>query len=337
MTTAVATGASAPAARTTAGERLDYLDGWRGLAISLVLAAHFLPAGDVIDSGRFGVDVFFCLSGFLMSNILFVKRTPLPLFYKRRISRILPVFLLFVAVSFGAYWAATGTISWTELASTAAFLRTYIPATPPLWQAEIPLGHLWSLNAEEHCYVFLSLIASIAFLRRREGWILAAAGVLAIVIHVLYIKVPRFEPPSADLGTEVVASHLLISAGYFLERHRLRRFVKPWMPVVALICAGATYTDLAPWWSDMLLSPFLLAFAINHLADAPAAFRGALATPPLRLMGVWSYSLYIWQQPFYRMQELVWPGVGFAGAMLTGLLSFYLFENPIRNWLNRNW
>jgi peptidoglycan/LPS O-acetylase OafA/YrhL len=77
----------------------------------------------------------------------------------------------------------------------------------------------------------------------------------------------------------------------------------------------------------MLLSPFLLAFAINHLADAPAAFRGVLATPPLRLMGVWSYSLYIWQQPFYRMQEFAWPGVGFAGAMLTGLLSFYLFEN----------
>jgi peptidoglycan/LPS O-acetylase OafA/YrhL len=178
MTTAVATHASTPAPRTTAGERLDYLDGWRGLAISLVLAQHFLPATHVIDSGRFGVDVFFCLSGFLMSNILFVKRTPLPLFYKRRISRILPVFLLFVSVSFGVYWAVTGSISWIELASTAAFLRTYIPTTPTIWLAKIPLGHLWSLNAEEHCYVFLSLIASIAFLRRREGWILAAAGVL---------------------------------------------------------------------------------------------------------------------------------------------------------------
>jgi len=324
-----------PAAQRS--DRLDYLDGWRGLAITLVLCAHFLPAAPWIDSGRFGVDVFFCLSGFLMSNILFVKRTPLPVFYKRRISRILPVFLLFVGTTFGVAWYIRGSISWVELLSTATFFRTYIPASPSIWHAELPLAHLWSLNAEEHCYVFLSILASLALLRRREGWLLIGVGMLTIVLHVAYIKVPALKPPSGDLGTEVVASHLLISAGYFLICAPLRRFVQPWMPVAALCCAGVCYTSLAPWWSAMLLSPFLLAFAINHLSDAPHAFRRALALPLLRLLGVWSYSLYIWQQPFYEFSDLLVPGGAFAGALTLGLVSFYCFENPVRTWLNKNW
>ena len=75
--------------------RNPLLDGWRGIAILLVLQAHFLPI-NYIHTGRFGVDVFFVLSGLLMSNILFVKRTPLKIFYVRRISRIFPVFFVFV-------------------------------------------------------------------------------------------------------------------------------------------------------------------------------------------------------------------------------------------------
>ena len=71
--------------------RFGYLDGWRGIAIAMVLISHFL--GDLGSYGRMGVDVFFVLSGLLMANILFVKRMPLSKFYKRRFSRVFPVFL----------------------------------------------------------------------------------------------------------------------------------------------------------------------------------------------------------------------------------------------------
>jgi peptidoglycan/LPS O-acetylase OafA/YrhL len=258
-------------------------------------------------------------------------------FYKRRVSRIFPVFLLFVVATYGAAWYVRGTMSWAELLSTAAFLRTYLPASPGIWQADLPIGHLWSLNAEEHSYVFLSIVASLAFLRGREGWLLAGAGVLAIVLHVAYIKIPGLMPRSGDMGTEVVASHLLLSAGYCLIRERFRRFVWPWMPVAALVSAGICYTSLAPWWSAMLLSPFLLAFSINHLADTPDVFRRVLALQWLRLLGVWSYSLYIWQQPFFKFQAVLVPGGALAGALMVGVASFYCFENPLRSWLNKNW
>lgn len=318
-------------------DRLDYLDGWRGLAIGLVLYAHFMPKSGWLNSGRFGVDVFFCLSGFLMSNILFVRCVPLSTFYKRRISRICPVFLLFVVTIYLIGWYTTGSFSWIEFLSTASFLRTYIPLTPSIWLTPLPIGHMWSLNAEEHSYVFLSILTLLTFLKRREGWVLVGAGVLSIGIHVVYLKFPLLAPPSGDLGTEVVASHLLISAGYFLLRQRFVRFVQPWMPVGTFLGAMFCYTTLVPWYGSLLFSPFLLAFTVNHLSETPLLVRRALASPGIRLLGIWSYSIYIWQQPFYKFQDHFPFGGAFAAAMLVSLGSFYLFENPVRAWLNKNW
>lgn len=80
-----------------------HFDGWRGMAIVMVLISHFLTIPGFY-SGKFGVASFFVLSGALMSNILFVKKTPLAQFYKRRISRILPVFsfmfLLYISMDY---------------------------------------------------------------------------------------------------------------------------------------------------------------------------------------------------------------------------------------------
>ena len=317
-------------------DRVDYLDGWRGLAISLVLIAHFVPHEQRYDFGRAGVDIFFCLSGFLMSNILFVRRVQLGTFYKRRISRIIPVFLLYCVVVHMGAWLVTGTFSPTEFLSTITFLRTYFPVDPHIWRTPLPIEHLWSLNAEEHCYVFLSLLTLFVALRKREGWVLVGAGILTIGIHFLYIYFPAIEPPSGRVGTEVVASFLLISAGYFLIREKFVRWVRPWMPIAALIVALASYDSRAPWWSSILVSPFLLAFCVNHLSQMPSQVRRALGSQWIRLLGIWSYSIYIWQQPFHKFQSYFPPGAALATAMIVSVCSFYFFENPLRTWLNKH-
>lgn len=329
-----AAGVSSGAGETV---RLDYLDGWRGLAIAFVLCAHFLPATKRFDSGRFGVDVFFVLSGLLMSNILFRRRVPLRTFYKRRISRILPVFVLFVVVVFAANWFATGTFRTIEFVATLTFLRTYIPATPGIWATRLPIPHLWSLNVEEHCYVFLGLVTLPRMLRLREHLPLMAAGLLSCAIGIAYVEWPRFAPHSGLLGSEVAASHLLFSAGYYLIRDKFSRVTRPWMPIVAFVASLLCHTTLLPWWTGILISPILLAFSVNHLADTAPTVRRALALAPLRQLGIWSFSIYIWQQPFYLFKRALPPGAAFAGALLTGAVSFQLFENPIRSWLNRNW
>lgn len=309
-------------------DRRDYLDGWRGLAILFVLVAHFAPIPS-IDSGRLGVDIFFVLSGLLMSELLFVKRTPLGLFYRRRISRILPAFVVFVCVVYGVGYLAGHRYPWTDFASTLTFLRSYVPVSPGIWEIDLPTHHLWSLNVEEHCYLLMSLMVLIV--RKHAAVALIGFGLAAIAIHVAYIRVPDIAPVHYELHTEVVASTLLLSAGYRLIRGK----VWSWLPVAAFVVALVAYFDLAPWWSVMLLAPFLLGFTVNHLGDAPAVVLRALSWPPLRYMGLWSYSIYLWQQPFYMYDHLgIWS---LPCAMGLALLSYYGLEKPVRGWLNTHW
>jgi peptidoglycan/LPS O-acetylase OafA/YrhL len=316
--------------------RVDYIDGWRGLAIALVLLSHFGPKLPM-DVGRFGVDVFFCLSGFLMSNILFAKRVPLIIFYKRRISRILPVFLLFVALVYAIAWIVTGRARLLEFLYTLTFLRTYLPTTPDIWHTGLPIDHLWSLNAEEHSYLLLSSITLLTIARGREWTVLISIGLLSILAAIAYVHFPLMAPPSGELGTEVVAAPLFLSAGYFLLRQHTRPFVASWMPMAALFAAAVSYTSLWPWWLHTVATPILLAFTVNHLSETPAAFRKLLALPAVRLLGIWSYSVYIWQQPFYFFRDHIAPLLGLILAVAAGVCSFYLFENPIRTLLNRRW
>ena len=263
---------------------------------------------------------------------------PLRTFYKRRISRILPVFILYVAVIYGAAYVIHRP-EWRNVLYTLAFLRTYLPTTCNLWQANIPISPLWSLNVEEHCYLFLSLVTLIAPLRGREGPFLLLAGTISIAIHFAYAAFPSIAPAGfAAVRTEAAAGHLLISAGYLLMRKRYVPPVRPWMPLAATAAAAACYAGFAPWWSSIVLSPFLLAFAVNHLSET---LRGsaALSLAPLRLLGIWSYSIYLWHTPFFSQNYFGRGGhaASCAVAIAVGVLSFYLYENPIRTWLNRVW
>lgn len=315
-----------------------YLDGWRGIAIALVLEAHFfnlLP----LDAGRMGVDVFFCLSGFLMSGVLFLQRQGLRKFYKRRISRIVPIFVVFVLMIYAFAYSQGLAFTGIEFVSTLVFLRTYIPVNPGIWSSAIPIGHLWSLNIEEHSYIFMSTLILLSAMRGREGWILLASGMACIAIGVLYVKLGSSAPTWGSLGTEVAASHLLISAGYRLLRERFKPLVPSWLPLLTLAAALLCYSKIVPWWCSSLISPFLLAFTVNHLSETGKWFKSLLGMPALRLLGIWSYSIYLWQQPFYSYRNVFPGGSAFAlvCAMLTALLSFYVLEKPCRSWLNKHW
>jgi peptidoglycan/LPS O-acetylase OafA/YrhL len=317
---------------------VGYLDGWRGMAILLVLQSHFFGFGR-FESGPLGVDIFFCLSGLLMSELLYVRRVPLALFYRRRVSRILPAFLVFVSVVYGWSYLAGNPHPWSDFFFTVTFLRSYLPSIPGLWQVNLPISHLWSLNVEEHCYIVMSAFTLIAAIRGREALALIGTGLLTIVIHIAYLAIPRIAPLNYGIHTEVVASNILFSAGYCLVRHRVVRWVRPWMPVASFVLAVACYCRPVPTWTLSLISPFLLAFTVNHLEEAPLPARRVLSSRAMRLFGIWSYSLYLWQQPFATYQKMIvgGPAAAFVAAALVGLLSYYALESPIRKWLNSQW
>jgi peptidoglycan/LPS O-acetylase OafA/YrhL len=314
---------------------IPYLDGWRGLAIVCLLLGHFFPIGGV-NFGAVGVALFFVLSGFLMSKILFIDRVPLPIFYRRRIARILPSVAVLLIVVALAYYATGRDISSYEMLSAATFTNNYF-VTSERWT--MPVGHIWSLSVEEHAYILLSLLALSCRARKTSGLAeLGTTALLAAAIAVVYWFVfGRHAPPGLWLHTEVAAFGIVVS-GFLLLAFRQRRAGLPPIAVPVLVVLGIC----AYWWrvvppATLLIGCGAFALALNLLDHSPGLFRSFLEFRPLRQMGVWSYSLYLWQQPFYmlmRHEGLPAP-LGLAYSLAAGLAAFYLVENPARNWLNR--
>ncbi len=323
-------------------KRIGYLDGWRGLAILIVLIEHFLTIPG-IHLGRFGVDIFFVLSGLLMSKILFVKRVPLPTFYKRRLSRVFPVFFIYLTTLCTASYLFELSSEHENYFYSLFFLRSYFPTAPATGFSGIPIGNLWSLNVEEHCYIILSIITLFSVFKGKEFIPLIGLGIGAILIRCTYILYPDFAPTDYFLHTEVIASHLFLSAGYALIKENFERFVFSWLPIFTFFLSILCYIKSFPWFSHWLFSPFLLAFTVNHLDRIPEIFKTILSNKILQLFGICSYSIYLWQQPFYyygvRFGE-IFPYSSIVMLFLgitVGMISFYFIENPIRKYLNNKW
>lgn len=311
---------------------LPYLDGWRGVAILLVLMHHF--AG--FDAGQTGVQVFFVLSGKLMSQVLFVDRIPLNVFYRRRVARVFPVFYLYIAFVGVAAWIEAPSRPPTELIYTATFLRTYLPGSS-IWDLVLPTGHIWSLNVEEHSYVVLSLVALVAVRRGpRTAQIalpLLTLGCLAAYAYYSH----RPPPPSASpamLRTECAAFALLLSAALHLRiRHPSHK--QFWLALSLVVPLFSLHIYGA--WADnpikLVLLPAALALLINTLSAAPKIFLSWLSAPWLRWFGVVSFSLYVWQQAFLwlSMRGHLSQAQGCLLAIAVGSLSYYYFEAPMRS------
>ena len=310
----------------TKREHIGYLDGWRGIAILVVLQSHFLPTR-YVETGRLGVDIFFALSGLLMAQLLFIKETPLAVFYQRRISRILPAFLAFVCIVYAVEHYIGREHGWEDFLASVTFLRSYVPISPGIWDTGMPIGHLWSLNVEEHAYLLMSLL-TLLVRGRRAGMALIAIGLASFAVQIVYMR--WWAPVGWRLHTEVLIGHIVLAAGYRLIR--LPR-VPSWLPLVTFAATIICYAHTS-WMAYSIFSPILLAFTVNHLSDVAPAVRSALSWGPLRQMGIWSFSVYLWQQPFYEMRHQMDALSGLCLAIATGLASFYFLEQPVRAWLN---
>ena len=143
-----------PAADSPAEHSL-LLDNWRGWAIIFVIGGHFahVPA---VDAGRVGVELFFVLSGRLMADLLFVRQTPIPTFFQRRFTRVLPLSLLFVATAWFAF--PPGPLYLPDRAALAS-LGMLVNYTQLIGASAPVTDHYWSLCVEEHSYLVLSVVA----------------------------------------------------------------------------------------------------------------------------------------------------------------------------------
>ncbi len=139
--------------------------------------------------------------------------------------------------------------------------------------------------------------------------------------------------------TEVAAYGIAVSALLMLLLEQRRLALPAWL-VPALLCAGvALHWWMVPIALKSLAGLTVLALAVNLLAHADGWVRAMFSFYPLRQLGTWSFSVYIWQQPFHVMVEhgQMPPHIGLLLGMLSGIASFYLVEQPARDWLNHHW
>jgi peptidoglycan/LPS O-acetylase OafA/YrhL len=327
-----------PVAESASRTRLGYLDGWRGLSIALVLIGHFFPVPG-INLGVLGVEFFFVLSGRLMAEILFIERYPLKKFFKRRFSRIYPALLVFVIA---AMIGLTGTfIAFKWKAALTALTFTYNYAGIFINRAGA-LDHIWSLCVEEHSYILLALISVVVTGRANVVRLLVVLALLAMVNGAISYGVLGMGYETTYWRTDVHIASILLSAAICLFKAdgRLPASLRSQHTALAAAIGGVLlFLDPVPTPLHYLVGVPLLALAVNTLDFADGYLRGLLSSRPVVMLGLWSYSLYLWQQPFYKFVDEHGraPIPMLAAVFACALCSYYVIEKPARGWLNRNW
>ena len=317
-------------------ERLSYLDGWRGLAILSVLIGHFFG---VFPMGAYGVELFFVLSGRLMADILFVKRMPLGKFFRRRFSRIYPA-LLFLVLALGALTLAGRAVgavdegvSLVAAVTSLVFFANYAEVLG--WTDGGLLGHVWSLAVEEHCYALLAFLA-LTLARNQQKAMIICLGLASLAmangvrlyldgaggVHEIYWR------------TDVRLAPVFLSAGLYLL---IRKMKSPpgSLAAACVLVSLPIYLLVDPLPLKYIVPTILLAFAVNTIDFAPKAVLGLLSWRPLVGVGMISYSLYLWQQPFFVVTR--GSSLAIAPVFVAALLSYWVVEKPVRLWLNERW
>lgn len=317
--------------------RLGYraeLDGIRGVAILLVVGYHIAgwPRG-----GGYGVDVFFVLSGFLITTLLLEEYAAagviaLRAFYTRRARRLFPA--LFVMLVLAAL-ISSATFTPREMlivfGSAVFYASNFVRAfTFPDQLSGGPTDHLWSLAAEEQFYLVWPIVL-LALLRRRVPLARVLAGiVVALIAYRLALIAGGVRPARIYFSPDTHSEGLALGALIAVLREKGVRMPGRMGPP-ALIAVGLLATLQLPhaWVYGLPVVEVASAIAIMAAIEQ-GVFGRLLRLRPLVYIGALSYSLYVWHM--FALYVTLWNHRIIA-AMLTVPLtlgSYYLVERPFR-------
>lgn len=314
-------------------DRIPTLDGWRGIAILMVLATHLqlsllggLYGGHRwMDLGQHGVTLFFVLSGYLITSRLLREETiDLKAFYLRRFFRLMPcawAYLLALGIASAiAHAALIGRDVWSCL----FFFRNYYPAHEAA--SNFRTGHFWSLSLEEQFYLIWPPVLAFSG-RARAIWIAAAATIGCAVFRLMHWQ--SYNRVFADQRTEVRFDALLVGCIFalLLQSPVVRAwFVRNgkllfWILVPILLWHLYRFEWLIPLTESLTMAAMM---ACTSLAPSTGAGK-VLEWKHLKFLGLISYSLYVWQQ---GVLFIPLPRIGAVFLPLVAILSYGLIERP---------
>ncbi|HTT88185.1 MAG TPA: acyltransferase [Acidimicrobiales bacterium] len=336
--------------------------GLRGIAVLLVVLFH---AGlSQVSGGFVGVDVFFVISGFVITGVLLreherTKGTSLLAFYARRARRILPAgtIVIIVTVLISYHWL--GFIAGNQVAeddkAAALFYANFhfISLSTNYFTSRLPpspLQHYWSLSVEEQFYlVYPTIFLCVALVWRRLPIVRKLAVVLLVIIgasFVLSVVQTAANANAAYFSPFTRAWELALGALVAIGSRPLSKLppalaaALTWGGMACVLLAAFLYTSATAYPGDAVALPVLGAAAIiAGGAAAPAVGAEALlGRLPLQWLGLISYSLYLWHWPLLVVpEEQATHPLSTGHKLLLALLavavsavSFLLIENPVR-------
>ncbi len=316
-------------------KQIPTLDGWRGIAILMVLADHATIAAlqryphPWMRIGLHGVTLFFVLSGFLITSNLLAGPIDLKKFYIRRFFRLMPTAWTFLAALLLLNLSGIHCTSWREIRGCLFFYRNF--------QGNLgTAGHFWSLSIEEQFYLVWPALL-LLFGVRRCRWIALAGAASVAAYRFAFWR--HYEQGLLYTRTEVRADALLLGCMFALLRNdpAIREKLNRWSELLAVPAAGAfliaiaTSYTLQPLWESAAVGALLI-FTSLH----PAALVSRLLEwKPLAWLGTLSYTIYIWQEPFTVFHgKWLFVAGGFIFPAFV-LASHFLVERPMRKFGRR--
>ncbi|MET1016050.1 MAG: acyltransferase family protein [Leifsonia flava] len=355
---------SAAPARTAPGF-LPEIQALRTVAVLLVVVYHLWPG--YLPGGYIGVDVFFVISGYLITahivrEVVDKRSFTLTGFYVRRIRRLLPAALVVLAVVGVAtllwapqtLWNDTGkqivasafyVENWALVANSVDYLGASVESSP--------VQHFWSLSVEEQFYLFWPILIAAAWLliargraasaRTRLGLTLAGIAVASLVFSVI---ATYSDQPSAYFNTftrvwEFAVGGVLAVFAARLSLRPWQSIAATWAGLVAILVSAVVYTSgsLFPGWIALLpVVGTAVVIAAGH-ADGRLSLSPVMRSRPVQFVGAISYSVYLWHWPLIVLLPIILERALdtpfrialLFGSLLVGWLSKKYIEDPFRS------
>jgi peptidoglycan/LPS O-acetylase OafA/YrhL len=302
------------------------LDVLRGIAVLLVIVHHYAQAdASLLHIGGFGVDLFFVLSGFLISGLLFSelrlnREISLERFLIRRGLKIYPAFYCFLFLTL----PITFHLPLRNFLAEALFLQSY---APHIWQ------HTWSLSVEEMFYLALPLLIMLLAKIKGLNWIpaISAALIAGCLIGRVLLASPFHDFNQTHLRMDSLFAGVALR--YLYQFHQL--LFANWAPRVGwgilFLLPNGFAQFLSPTWRAVVLSSNLIGFSALLWWSQMHPFR----SQAIAWIGRYSYSIYIWHMVVAILFWELWPAsfwgccADIAASILLGVGMALLIEAPV--------
>jgi len=338
------------------------IDGLRAFAVTAVIINHFNK--EILPNGYLGVDIFFVISGFVITSSLYQRPSKnfkdfIRGFYERRIKRLVPalsVFVLIMSIAICLFNPSSGTSLKTGLTSLFGLSNLYLFKDSTDYFAQSTelnvFTHTWSLGVEKQFYIlFPCLIWFSGFGRQTKNGahnLFLIIGALTIASLIAFLYLYQTNQPSAYFLMptrfwEMASGCLLFIS--FQKRKSIELFLEKVPPTIVLaFIIGVMYLPMSLATTSTVSVVVLSLVLIASLKKGTTAYN-FFTSPKVVYIGLISYSLYLWHWGVLSISRwtigIHWWSIPFQIALMSGLAiaSYRYIETPLRkgNWFGKRW